>query len=133
MINEKKLEKWFSYYIRLRDATPFSGICFCFTCGAPRHWTALDCGHGISRQRKPTKYNEKNNHAQCKPCNGFHGGMREVYKAKVDEKYGEGTWDKLEVQSRETVKWAQFEVDIMAEEYKKLAEKIAKEKSLKIN
>lgn len=129
-LKEKKLEDAFSKFIRVRDAQPFTGICFCFTCGAPRHWKGLDCGHGINRQYKGTKYDERNNHAQCKHCNGFHGGMRDVYKVKVDEKYGAGTWDELTVKARATVKWAQFEIDIMAKHYEDLANKIILEKKI---
>ena len=131
MINENKLWKWFSLFIRLRDALPDSGICFCFTCGRPRHYTGGDCGHGIGRQHRATKYNEKNNHFQCKLCNGFEGGRADVYKLKVDEKYGEGTWDTLLVLSKKSVKWSQFEIDIMAKEYQKLAEEIKLKKNIK--
>jgi hypothetical protein len=30
---KKDLDKWFSLYIRLRDATEFEGMVQCFTCG----------------------------------------------------------------------------------------------------
>lgn len=78
----------------------------------------MDCGHGIGRQHKATKYNETNNHAQCKKCNGFEGGKREVYKENVDKKYGAGTWDKLEIASRQTCKRTKFEIELMTTYYK---------------
>jgi len=114
----------------MRDAMPFSGVAQCITCGAYRHYTGGDCGHGIGRQHKGTKYDERNNHFQCKTCNGFNGGMREVYEREVDKRYGPGTWNKLLIQSRQVVKWSQFEVDAMAEHYRKLAEQIKREKNL---
>lgn len=92
----------------------------------------MDCGHGIPRQHKATKYHEKNNAAQCKRCNGFEGGKREVYKVKVDEMYGAGTWDTLEVLSRSTCKRGQFEIDIMTEHYKKLAKAEADKRGVEI-
>lgn len=81
----------------------------------------MDCGHGVGRQHMATKYDEKNNHAQCKHCNGFHGGMREVYKEEVNKRYGPQTWDLLLIKSKSVSKWGQFEVDQMEKHYKTLA------------
>lgn len=119
MIKDAKLWKVFSNYIRLRDANT-DGNCKCITCGFIGHWQRFDCGHGIPRQHRATKYSEQNNHAQCKRCNAFEGGKREVYKAEVNRRYGPGTWEKLEVASRSTCKIGQFEIDIMTTHYKKL-------------
>jgi hypothetical protein len=84
----------------------------------------MDCGHGIPRQHKATKFSEINNHAQCKRCNGFEGGKREVYKVEVDKRYGPGTWDKLELASKITLKRTQFEIDTMTEFYKQELKKL---------
>ena len=85
----------------------------------------MDCGHGIGRQHWGTKYNEKNNHAQCKPCNGFEGGKREVYKVEVDKRYGAGTWDKMELLSRVVTKRpSQFEIDTLRNHYLELVKKL---------
>lgn len=121
-MSDAKLWKVFSEYIRRRDSDS-EGNCICITCGLRRPWRQMDCGHGIGRQHKATKYSEVNNHAQCKRCNGFEGGRREVYKEEVDKRYGAGTWDKLEVQSRQTCKRGQFEIDMMTKHYKSLLEK----------
>lgn len=122
-MNDKKLWKAFSEYIRLRDADE-NGMCSCFTCGLIRHYKQMDCGHGIGRQHWGTRYNEKNNHAQCKRCNGFEGGKREIYKQRVNEKYGPGTWDLLELASRKAKKWSQFEIDQMEKYYKEKIKKV---------
>jgi hypothetical protein len=100
---DTKLWKVFSEYIRLRDSDD-NGNCRCFTCGLIRPWKQMDCGHGIGRQHWATRYNEKNNHAQCKKCNGFEGGKREVYKERVNKLYGPQTWDLLELTSRKPAK-----------------------------
>lgn len=118
-MNDKKLWKQFSIFIRKRDSNE-EGIAKCFTCGLIRHWKQLDCGHGISRQHWGTRYNEKNNHAQCKRCNGFEGGKREVYKVEMDKRYGQGTWDLIEAMSKRPSKWSQFEVDQLEKHYKAL-------------
>lgn len=128
MPSDDKLWKIFSTYIRLRDSDA-SGNCQCFTCGYTGEWTRFDCGHGIPRQHKATKFHEQNNHAQCKRCNAFEGGKREVYKERVNEKYGNGTWEKLEVMSRRICKRGKFEIDVMTKYYKSEAEKLKKLKS----
>ena len=129
MANDDKLWKVFSEYIRLRDVD-VCGYGFCITCNRLIHYSKGDCGHGIPRQHKATKFNEQNNHLQCKHCNGFEGGKREVYKEQVNKKYGPGTWDKLEVMSRMTCKRDQFEIDVMTGYYKKEADKLRKLKNL---
>lgn len=129
-MNDKKLWAAFSIYIRVRDADE-EGVCICFTCGQATIWNKnTDCGHGIPRQHFSTKYSEKNNHAQCKKCNGFEGGVREVYKQKVDEKYGEGTWDLLLVASRVKSQVSQTDINLMEKFYKDEGRKLIKQKGL---
>lgn len=129
-VNDKKLWSAFSLFIRLRDADS-QGICYCFTCGLPRNYKGMDCGHGIGRQHWGTRYNEMNNHAQCKRCNGFEGGKGDVYKQKVDEKYGAGTWDLLLVKAQTNRKQlSQFECDVLEKHYRQEAEKLATAKGI---
>jgi hypothetical protein len=128
-VNDDKLWKVFSEFIRLRDADE-NGNCICFTCGFTAAWVRFDAGHGIPRQHKATKYNEQNNHAQCKRCNGFEGGKREVYKEEVNRRYGPQTWEKLEVMSRTTCKRDKFEIEVMTAYYRKEVEKLRKQKGL---
>ena len=122
-MKDAKLWREFSRYIRLRDANS-DGICFCITCGLARHWTKMDCGHGIGRQHWSTRYDEKNNHAQCKGCNGSNGGRTDVYAIKVDEKYGHGAWDALKIKSRLGKRPSAFEMEAMRKEYKRLADEL---------
>jgi hypothetical protein len=130
ILNDKKLWTAFSLYIRARDADE-QGICICFTCNRRTIWNKnTDCGHGIGRQHMSTKYNEKNNHSQCKKCNGFEGGMREKYKENMDKKYGSGTWDLMEVASKKRSSFSQFEIDTMEAYYSNLLKNIIKLKRL---
>lgn len=129
MAKDAKLWKAFSEFIRLRDSDD-KGFCRCITCGAIRFWRDLDCGHGIPRQHQATKFNEQNNAAQCKRCNGFEGGKREVYKQEVDKRYGPGTWDRLLVMSRTTCKRGQVEIDALTKHYQEEAARLKKEKGL---
>lgn len=128
-VSEAMLWDMFSLYIRLRDADE-NGICRCFTCGVYRHYKKIDCGHGIPRQHKGTFLNEKNNHAQCKHCNGFEGGKREEYKVEMDKRYGEGTWDKMIITSKITVHRGAFERFILYQYYKTQIKQLKLEKGL---
>lgn len=124
-MNDKALWERFSIYIRLRD-TDHEGYGPCITCGRPLFWKKGDCGHGHSRAHMATKYDEKNNHLQCKPCNGFHGGKREVYEKAINKKYGPQTWELLEIKSKGVCKWGDFEIKALARHYQQEAEKLAK-------
>jgi hypothetical protein len=114
-LNDKKLWKVFSEYIRLRDTK--GGYGKCFTCPRIVFWKNADCGHGIGRQHLATKYDEKNNHLQCKHCNGFEGGKREVYKEEINKRYGPQTWDLMELKSKQVCKMGSFEVEQLTKYY----------------
>lgn len=130
-MNDDKLWKIFSIYIRLRD-TDQDGFGKCFTCPRIIFWKNGDSGHGIPRQHKATKFDEKNNHLQCKPCNGFEGGKRETYKVEMNKRYGPQTWDLMLLKSRQRFSWGQFEVDALTEHYKREVEKLMKNKNFTI-
>ncbi len=131
-MNDKKLWKVFSEYIRLRDSDK-KGFAKCFTCPNIRHWTKGDCGHGIGRQHKGVKFNEKNNHFQCKPCNGFEQGKREVYKEEMDKRYGPGTWDLMDLAARKPSRVGQFEIDMLTRHYKEKVDLLRKQKFSKLD
>ena len=118
MANETKLWKVFSEFIRLRDSDE-RGFGKCFTCDFRGEWKRFDAGHGLGRQHKAVKYDERNVHSQCKRCNGFEGGQQAIYKEEVNKKYGPETWDKLVIKSRQVCKRGQYEIDQMTEYYKK--------------
>ena len=128
-MTEAKVWKVFSQFIRMRDADE-NGNCKCFTCGLIRHWTKGDCGHGVPRQHKATKYNEQNNHFQCKRCNGFEGGMREAYKENMDRKYGSGTWDKMMLASRQVCKRTKNDFEILYLYYSEQVKRLKESKRL---
>jgi hypothetical protein len=129
-MSDKMLWTWFSRFIRLRDSDD-QGNCRCITCGRIGHWKSFDCGHGIGRQHKSTKFHEHNNHAQCKRCNGFEEGRKDVYHVQVDRLYGVGTWDRLLALSRTSCKRGSFEINAMTEHYRKMAQALAKQKGQK--
>lgn len=129
MANDKKLWKVFSEFIRLRDSDK-DGNGKCFTCSFRGDYKMFDCGHGVGRQHKATKYDERNNHSQCKRCNGFEGGQQAIYKEEVEKRYGKGTWDTLVLKSRQVCKRGQVEIDTMTEYYKNEVKKLKHLKGL---
>jgi hypothetical protein len=128
-MTEGTLWKWFSLYIRLRDSDEY-GYCRCFTCGKIDYYKQMDCGHGHGRQHMGTKYNEKNNHAQCATCNWANEGRKDRYAKEVDKRYGKGTWDLMEVLSRKTLKLARFDIDTLGNFYRVKATALKRQKTL---
>lgn len=124
---EEELWKIFSEYIRRRDAKRFSGgdTGKCITCQKKGHWKQFDCGHFISRKFKATKFDEKNNHLQCKACNGPYGsGKQYEHGREIDRMYGAGTADLILMKSRQNCKRGAFEYEILIEEYKQKLKKL---------
>jgi hypothetical protein len=128
-MSDAKLWKVFSEFIRLRDANE-EGKCKCITCAFTADWNRFDCGHGIGRQHKSTKFDERNNHAQCKKCNGFEGGQQAIYKEEVEKRYGKGTWDTLVLKSRQVCKRGKVEIEVMMEYYRNEVKKLKQQKGL---
>jgi hypothetical protein len=122
---DEKLWKIFSEFIRRRDAKKFSGgeIAKCITCGKIDTWKNLQAGHFISRRFKATKFNEKNNNAQCYSCNMMSEGRQFEHGKAINRIYGEGTAEMILAESRKTVKYGAWEYQILIDLYKfKLSE-----------
>jgi hypothetical protein len=110
----KVADKWFSYYIRLRDskydATAEDPGWYgqCISCNKYgliarddgdkiRFTLGWDAGHFISRGNKFLRYDEENVNLQCAMnCNRMRSGNIEKQKPALDDKYGTGTWQKLQ-------------------------------------
>ena len=97
------LDRVFSQWIR-RKAADENGWATCFTCGRPKPWFQLQNGHYVKRENMCTRYHPENNHPQCENCNVFLRGNLKVYAQKLDERYGEGTAEKLEALGKQTCK-----------------------------
>ena len=119
-LSKKKADRYFSEYIRLRDADS-SGNVRCITCEKITHWQDADAGHFISRDKKATRYDERNVNAQCKTCNRFQSGRQYEHGKAIDLKYGAGTADELLVLSNQIIKANQAYYESMATTYKELS------------
>jgi len=126
---KKELDKIFSVYIRLREATD-NGLCQCFTCGKVDHYKRMQNGHFQSRRFLPTRFDEENCQVQCPACNVFRYGEQYKFGLHLDGKYGEGTAQELEYLARSTVKIGRGEYEEKIGYYKSLVENLKKEKGI---
>ena len=126
-------DRWFSIYIRLRDAFP-NGYVPCITCGTPHYWKECDCGHFITRNHPMTRYNEENCNGQCKGCNNFKSGDQFNHGQMIDKKYGKGTAQKLHDLGniRGQKIHTKFHLKEIAKEYRIRAQELAKQKGIEI-
>ena len=128
-LNFKNLDRWFSLYIRLRDADD-NGNIRCCSCQKVVFWRDADAGHFVSRRHKSTRYHERNVHGQCRACNRFDEGNPAGYARFLTVRYSHDILEFLDWKSKQTVKWTQFEIDNMKDNYKQKAEELAEKKGL---
>ncbi len=114
---KKELDRLFSLYIRLRNATP-QGMINCFTCGSQKHYKKMHAGHFMSRKYLSTRWHEDNVQVQCPKCNLFGQGEQYTFGKLLDVRINEGTADKLEQLARSTTKIMRHEYEEMIQEYK---------------
>lgn len=127
---KKELDKWFSLFIRLRDATD-EGLCQCITCGKVAYYKkGIQNGHFQSRRFMATRYDEQNCFSQCISCNMFRGGEQYKFALALDAKYGEGAAEELEFLSRLSVKFTRVDYEDKIRYYKSSVEKLKKDKGI---
>ena len=114
----KKLDAIFSQYIRKKDAV--NEISTCFTCGKEDHWKKLQNGHFQSRKHYSTRWDEINCQVQCAGCNVFRYGEQYIFSQRLDQKYGDGTSEDLQIKARQIVKFQTFELEELILKYKNL-------------
>lgn len=119
----------FSKFIRLRDANE-KGYTRCCTCGSFHFWKEMDAGHFMTRNRKSTKYDEKNVHAQCAKCNRFQSGLQYEMGQYIDQKYGKGTADSLTQKSHMYCKRTRYDLQVLGTHYREEVKKLKKAKGL---
>ena len=128
---KKELDKWFSLYIRLRDATN-QGMVECFTCGKIAHYKkgGMQNGHFQSRSFLATRFDEENCQPQCVGCNMFKQGEQYKFAINLDAKYGEGKAEELEILAKSVVKLTRIDYEDKISYYGTLVEKLKKEKGI---
>ena len=127
---KKELDKWFSLYIRLREATS-EGMVQCFTCSKVAHYKqGMQCGHFQSRRHHATRWNEQNCQVQCVACNMFGQGEQFRFGLNIDVKYGAGTSEELQFLSKTSLKKVRFEYENDIRYYKAIVDNLKKEKGI---
>ena len=129
---KKELDKWFSLYIRLRDANEY-GYTQCFTCGKVGHYKTggMQNGHFQSRKHLATRFSEDGNcEVQCVGCNIFRSGEQYLFSLRLNEKYGEGRAEELEQLARTTLKISRVEYEEQITYYKLIVENLKEEKGI---
>jgi hypothetical protein len=127
---KKELDKFFSLFIRLRDATN-EGLVQCFTCGGIKQYKkGMQCGHFQSRRFLATRFNEENCQPQCVGCNMFRGGEQFKFAMNLEAKYGEGKAEEIQFLSRTIVKFTRSDYEEKIAYYKDAVEKLKKEKGI---
>lgn len=115
-----KADKYFSLYIRTRDAQDYHGLaCKCISCGKATPIENIDCGHYINRKHMATRYSELNCNGQCVKCNRFDEGNPQGYRKGLIQKIGEDKVELLEAAKYTTNKLSVFELEAIANDYKK--------------
>jgi len=113
----KKLDTIYSKYIRLKYSK--DGYVKCFTCDNVKLISEMDCGHFVGRSHKSTRYLEKNTHPQCRYCNRYREGEKDVYALRLQEKYGQGILEELNKEKNKIKRFTPDELLNLIEVYKK--------------
>jgi hypothetical protein len=124
-----KADKWFSEWIRLRDAGP-DGRVKCCTCSHTNHWRYLQCGHFVTRGHQSTRFDEQNCNTQCRGCN-YNGGQHLKHATFIDGKYGAGTAAKIEEKGRRRCNRTAFDFKFLADTYKARVQHIKEQEPLR--
>ena len=128
----KKLDKVFSAYIRLRDVMP-SGYFKCISCGRIKAFEEGDCGHYWSRTHMATRWDEDNCSMECRACNRMSADHLIQYRDNLIAKIGQSRYDRLYVLAHSSKHWCNFELQEMINHYKQEAERLSKEKGIRVN
>ena len=115
----KKLDTVFSQYIRRSNADN-NGYCTCVTCNKTFHWKEIQAGHFMSRKHYSIRWDERNVKPQCVACNVYRAG--EQYKYSIF--LGSELANVLYLQSKELVKFTNYELEDMINDYSEKLKKI---------
>tara|TARA_R110001583_G_scaffold173197_1_gene327078 strand:+ start:346 stop:750 length:405 start_codon:yes stop_codon:yes gene_type:complete len=126
---KKELDRWFSLYIRLRDANEY-GMVQCFTSGRVYHYKSIHAGHFMSRKRLATRWCELNVQPQSPADNLFGQGEQYKFSLNLDAKYGDGAAEELQIKSMQTLKMTRVDYEEKITYYKLLVNKLKKEKGI---
>jgi len=120
---KKEADKWFSLYIRTRDALRTTWTITkwkCITCDKINEIKKMDCWHFISRGYTPVRWYQYNAHLQCKFCNWPKAWRQFEHWLAIDTLYWKGVSQEILEKSRVVEKLEQQYLLGIIETYKKL-------------
>lgn len=117
------LDEVFSRYVRLSNSND-AGEIKCFTCGGYFPYSYIDCGHFVSRQYKSLRWDEKNTAPQCRKCNRFLEGVKDVFALNLQIKYGTGILQELNNKKRQIAKYTLGDITELTACYKAKIKKL---------
>lgn len=126
------MDKVFQYYIRLRDVMP-GGFGRCISCNKIKPFNHLQAGHFFSRRHFSVRWNEDNCNAECEYDNCWNGEHLLTYKENLIKKIGVQRFQMLEVASRQTRRWSDFEIKTMIKYYGEKVVQLASAKKIPIS
>ena len=115
----KKLDTVFSQYTRLSNADN-NGYCTCVTCNKTFHWKQIQAGHFMSRKHYSIRWDERNVKPQCVACNVYRAGEQYKYSLFL----GKELANVLYLQSKEIVKFTNYELEDMINDYSEKLKKL---------
>lgn len=116
-----KAWKLFSEWVRRKDADE-GGSERCFTCGVPKHWKELQCGHAIPGRHNAVLLDEEICRPQCPRCNVWMGGNYPIFTTKLIKEKGMDWWENKLSGARAIVKLTRGDYEGLIEMYKKKLE-----------
>ena len=128
-VSKMKKKAWneFSLYIRLKYSDAY-GIGHCYTCGAKRHYKALQAGHGIGGRNNAVLFKEEIVRCQCSGCNLWGGGKYSIFTEKLIDEYGAKKYAQFVRESNKTVKMTVLDYQAIFEAYRDLNKQLLEEK-----
>ena len=90
----------------------------CVTCGTVKEVKQLQCGHFMSRKHYATRWDEDNCQVQCYTCNVMRYGEQYKFGLYLNATYNKDKAEELLIQSKQTLKLSDFELEEMIEKYK---------------
>jgi hypothetical protein len=120
----RKLDEAFSAYIRTRDTTLVGAVRLgrCITCTRLKPYAELDCGHFIGRQYWATRWDPTNCAAQCRKCNRFEEGLKDLFRVALLAKWGSPIIERMEAGHKLGRKPRIYEFQMISDRIKSLGE-----------
>lgn len=110
---KRDLDKYFSLFIRARDAKKTGGMCF--FCGTR---PIECCFHIVTRSKFSVRWDPENAVASCSPCNYFNEFNPDPYRVAYIKKFGLKQYEGLVARSNVLRKWDRAELEEMLEKYR---------------